>query len=139
MKELVSADIYMLYIYKYIYRERERERERRTKVSACSAAPPFLLQRCSAAKIFLFCCSAAISNACDNYQCHLKRCLYYQIAAAQWLMVHFGTQRVGPIPTPNIGPNDEGLISISATESHPLSPVTRIKARAISYDGTTTK
>ena len=28
-------------------------------------------------------------------------------------MVHFGTPRVGPIHTPNIGPIDEGLISIS--------------------------
>ena len=35
---------------------------------------------------------------------------YYQIAAAQWRMVHFGTPRVGPIHTPNIGPIDEGLI-----------------------------
>ena len=32
---------------------------------------------------------------------------------------HFGTQRVGPIHTLNIGPIDEGFISISAMESHP--------------------
>ena len=33
-------------------------------------------------------------------------------------MVHFGTPRVGPIHIPNIGPIDEGLISISTMESH---------------------
>ena len=33
-------------------------------------------------------------------------------------MVHFGTPRVGPNYTPNIGPIDEGLISISTMESH---------------------
>ena len=44
---------------------------------------------------------------------------YYQIAAAQWRMVHFETPRVGPILTHNIGPIDEGLISILAVESHP--------------------
>ena len=32
---------------------------------------------------------------------------------------HFGTPRVGPIHTSTIGPIDEGLISISAMESHP--------------------
>ena len=35
----------------------------------------------------------------------------YQIAAAQWRMVNFGTPRVGPILIPNMGPIDEGLIS----------------------------
>ena len=70
---------------------------------------------------------------------HILRRNYYQIAAAQWRMVHFGTPRVGPIHTPNIGPIDEGLISISAVESHPLSPVKRIKTHDISYSGTTTK
>ena len=49
---------------------------------------------------------------------HITRRHYYQIAAAQWRMVHFGTPRVGPIHTPNIGPIDEGLISISTMESH---------------------
>ena len=49
---------------------------------------------------------------------HITRRHYYQIAAAQWRMVHFGTPRVGPIHTPNIGPIDEGLISISIMESH---------------------
>ena len=49
---------------------------------------------------------------------HITRRQYYQIAAAQWRMVHFGTPRVGPIHTPNIGPIDEGLISISTMESH---------------------
>ena len=49
---------------------------------------------------------------------HIIRRLYYQIAAAQWRMVHFGTPRVGPIHTPNIGHIDEGLISISTMKSH---------------------
>ena len=44
---------------------------------------------------------------------------YYQKAADQWRMVHIGTPRVGPIHTANIGPIDEGLISISTIESHP--------------------
>ena len=68
---------------------------------------------------FTFCCSAAISFAGNNYQCRITGCPYYQIAAAQWRMVHFGTPRVGPIHTPNIGSIDEGLISISAMKSHP--------------------
>ena len=63
---------------------------------------------------------------------------YYQNAAAQWQMVHIGTQGVGPINTPNIGPIDWGLISISAMKSNPWSPVKRIKAHDISYGGTTT-
>ena len=88
---------------------------------------------------FIFCCSAAISLAADNYQCHMTGWLYYQIAAAQWRMVHFGTPRVDPIHTPNIGSIDGGLISISAMESHPYSSVKIIKAHDISYDGTTTK
>ena len=46
---------------------------------------------------------------------------------------------VSPIHTPNIGPIDEGLISIPAVESHPYSPVKRIKAPDISYEDTTTK
>ena len=50
---------------------------------------------------------------------HIIRRHYYQIAVAQWRMVHFGTPRVGPIHTPNIGPIHEGLISISTMESHP--------------------
>ena len=50
---------------------------------------------------------------------HIIRRHYYQIAAAQWRMVHFGTPRVSPIHTPNIGPIDVGLISISTMESHP--------------------
>ena len=54
-------------------------------------------------------------------------------------MVYFGTPRVGPIRTPNIGPIDEGLTSISTMESHPWSPVKRIRPHDISYDGTTTK
>ena len=54
-------------------------------------------------------------------------------------MVHFGTPMVGPIHTPNIGPIDEGLISISAMKSYPYSPVKEINAHDISYDGTTTK
>ena len=44
---------------------------------------------------------------------------YYQIAAAQWWMVLFGTPRVGPIHTRNMRAIDEELISISAMESHP--------------------
>ena len=36
----------------------------------------------------------------------------YQTAAAQLWMFQFGTPRVGPIHTPNIGPIAEGLISI---------------------------
>ena len=44
---------------------------------------------------------------------------HYQIAAAQWRMVHFGTPKVGPIKTPNVGSIDEGLISISAMGSYP--------------------
>ena len=70
---------------------------------------------------------------------HIIRRHYCQIAAAQWRMVHFETPRVGPIHTPNIGPIDEGLISIPAMESHPYSPVKRIKAPDISFDSTTTK
>ena len=54
-------------------------------------------------------------------------------------MVHFGTPRISPIHTPNIGPIDEGLISISATKFHLLRPVKRNKIHDISYDGTTTK
>ena len=54
-------------------------------------------------------------------------------------MVNFGTPGVGPIHTPNIGPIDEGLISISAMKSYPQSPVKEINAYDISYDGTTTK
>ena len=50
---------------------------------------------------------------------HIIRRYYYQTAAAQWRLVHFGTPRVGPIHTPHIGPVDEGLISTSAVESHP--------------------
>ena len=50
---------------------------------------------------------------------HIIQRHYYQIAAAQWRMVHFGTPRVGPMHTPNIGPIDEGLISISAMKSYP--------------------
>ena len=43
---------------------------------------------------------------------------YYTMAllpntATQWRMVHFGAPRVGFIYTPDIGPIDEGLISIS--------------------------
>ena len=64
---------------------------------------------------------------------------YYQIAAAPWRIVLFGTPVVGPIHTPNIGLIDERLISIPAMESHPLGPVKRIKAPDISYEGTTTK
>ena len=64
---------------------------------------------------------------------------YYQIAAAKWWMVYFGIPRVGSINTPNIGPIDEGLISMSATEFYPYSPVKRIKAHEISCDSTTTK
>ena len=63
----------------------------------------------------------------------------YQIAAAQWRMVQFGTPRVGPIHTPNIGLSDEGLISISAMKYNPWDPVKKINAYVISYDGTTTK
>ena len=54
-------------------------------------------------------------------------------------MVHFGSPRVGPINTPNIGPIDEGLIWISAMESHPWSQVKRIEEHDISCHGTTTK
>ena len=117
-----------IYIYIYIYRGRQK----------CQLAA---LQR-------IFCCSAALLAKVYTthillqqcyYQCQTTGYLYYQIAAAQWRMVHFGTPRVGPIHTPNIGPIDEGLISIPAMESHPYSPVKRIKAPDISYDGTTTK
>ena len=52
---------------------------------------------------------------------HIIQRHYYQLAAAQWRMVHFGTPRVGPIHTPNIGPIDEGLILISAMKSYPHS------------------
>ena len=67
---------------------------------------------------------------------HIIQQHYYQIAEAQWRMVHFWTPAIGPIHTPNIGPIDWRLISIPAMESH---PVKRIKAPDISYDGTTTK
>ena len=43
---------------------------------------------------------------------------------------------VEPIDIPNIGPKDEGLISIPAIESDPYRPVKGIKAPVISYDGT---
>ena len=49
---------------------------------------------------------------------YIVRQQYYQLPAAQWRMVHLGTPRVGPINNPNIGPIDEGLISISDMESH---------------------
>ena len=49
---------------------------------------------------------------------HMIRRHYNQKAAAQWQMVYFGTPRVGPIHTSNIGPIDEVLISISTMESH---------------------
>ena len=71
-----------------------------------------------------------------RYGCNNGR---YQIAAAQWRMVHFGTLMVGPIHTPNIRRIDEGLISISAMKSNPFSPVKRINAHDLSYDGTTSK
>ena len=64
---------------------------------------------------------------------HIIRRHYYQIAAAQWWMVHFGTPRVDHIQTGNIGPIDEGLISISTMESHPYSPVKRIRAHDIRH------
>ena len=54
-------------------------------------------------------------------------------------MVHFGTPRVGPIHIPNVGPIDDGLISISAMKSNPWNPIKKICAHDISYDGTTTK
>ena len=54
-------------------------------------------------------------------------------------MVLVGNQRVGPIYTPNIGPINEGLISISAMKSNPKSPVTIIKAHDESHDSTTSK
>ena len=50
---------------------------------------------------------------------HIIQRHYYHIAAAQWRMVNFGIPRVGPIHTPNIGPIDERLISISVMEFHP--------------------
>ena len=62
---------------------------------------------------------------------HIIRRHCYQIDAAQWKMVHSGTPRVGPIHTPNIGPIDEGLVSISAMETYPETPVMRIKAHEI--------
>ena len=114
-KLVKSYDI--MHIYIYIYRERERERY--TKVSACNAFFAAALRRWQKYIQFIFCCSAAISLTGDNNQCHITGIFYYQIAAAQWRMVHFGTPRVGAIHTPNIGPIDEGLISISVMESHP--------------------
>ena len=59
------------------------------------------------------------SREINQCPCHIIRRHYYQIAASQWRMVHFGTPRAGPIDTPNVGPIDEGLISISAMESRP--------------------
>ena len=157
MKELVSADIYMLYIYKYIYIERERERETHKSVSLqrctaffvaallCCQNIPILLQRC------YFKCMWQLSmpfkkmpllpNSCSpmadgpfrdpkgrsypnpkywtqrwridinishgispiepSYENqgtrHIIRRHYYQIDAAQWQMVHFGTSRVSHI------------------------------------------
>ena len=67
---------------------------------------------------------------------HIIRRHYYQIASAQWRMIHFVTPRVGPIHTPNIGHIEEGLISITAMKFHPLNPVKRIKAHDISYYNT---
>ena len=53
---------------------------------------------------------------------------YDQIAVAQWRVIHFGTPRLGPIYTPNIGPVGEGLISISPTESPLKGPRSENKA-----------
>ena len=51
---------------------------------------------------------------------HIIRRYYYQIAAAQWRMVHFGTPGVSPIHTPNRrGPN--GGWSISGPQRSVLS------------------
>ena len=38
---------------------------------------------------------------------------------AQWRIVYLGTPRVGPIQIPDIGPIDEGLITLPAVEYHP--------------------
>ena len=54
-------------------------------------------------------------------------------------MVPVGTQGVGSIHTPNIGPIDEGWISISSYDSRPQGPVQRIKRHGISYDGSTNR
>ena len=67
--------------------------------------------------------SHGISSIVSSYENigtrHIKWWYYYQIAAAHWRTVHFGTPRVGPIHNPNIGPINEGLISIPAMECHP--------------------
>ena len=57
------------------------------------------------------------SPICPRYKnkatCRLMRMHSYQIATAQWRMVHLGIPWVGPIHNTNMGPIDEVLISIS--------------------------
>ena len=59
---------------------------------------------------------------------HIIRRHFYQIDAAQWRMVNFGTPRVGSIHTPNIGPIDKWLISISTMKSNPYCPIKKNSA-----------
>ena len=76
-------------------------------MSACSAFSAAALLRWQKYTQFIFCCSAAISLAGDNYRCHITWWLYYQIAAAQRRMLHSGTPRVGPIHTQILDPSME--------------------------------
>ena len=69
---------------------------------------------------------------------HILRRHYYQIAAAQWRMVHFGTPMVCPIHTPDIlvpSMNDW-------YQYQPWNLIHRVQlreSRHISYSGITTK
>ena len=97
----------------YIYREVDKN----VSLQRCSAFFAAALLYWKKYTQFIFCCRA-ISIAGDIYQCHITGCLCYQLAAQQ-CMVQFGTPSFGPIHTPNIGPIDGGLISISAMKSQP--------------------
>ena len=66
-------------------------------MSACSAATHFCCSAALLSKVYII---HILLQRC-YYQCHTTGCLYYQIAAAQWRMVHFGTPRVG-LSTPQI-------------------------------------
>ena len=91
MPVVIGSNIY-IYIYIYIYIEVDK----RVSLQRCNAFFAAALLCWQKYIQFIFCCSAAISLAGDNYQCHITGRLirrnYYQIAAAQWRMVHFGTQ-----------------------------------------------
>ena len=64
-----------IYIYIYIYRSVSLQR--------CNAFFAAALLRWQKYIQFIFCCSAGVFLAGDNYQCHITAWISYQIAAAQ--------------------------------------------------------